>query len=818
MSRLVLAQLVSLLTLAVGVGVWFKSSRSTTSTYFCLFTSAVALWTSANGLIHTFADTSLGPAYARLTFFAASFVALLFFLFCTAFPHPRELPVAFTILGRIWQFLGVAFAIAATTPLIVRDTRFEDDSLLVTYGPLHLPFGVYFVACFLSALTLLHRRRRVLPPAQKTAAGLLLVSVLLAALGATLTNLAFPLLLGISRYGQYGPLFTLLLISLVGHSIIRHSLLDIKVVVRQGAVLAGALVVTLALMYGALAIVPLLITPHQSSALSILTALTAGLLFNPIRSFVQASFDRYLYRQPYNYRQTVHEVSQAFRTTIQLRLMFQHLQRAIDTTIKPTVSAVYLYSRDTLDFSLAWSVTPDAYPSVVSVSESVVDSLTSATYPLLFDDKHSAFREFVRLDGFPATSLRVVAPLVDESGVLGFLAFGPRLRDNPYFSDDLNLIATLANQSSVVIRNAETHQHVVRLNEELKTILHTLDSAVITADTKERITLFNPAAKNVTGIATEGAIGPSLVDLPHALAMHMRATLTSGIACSQVEFSLPDASGQVVPLVCSVSPLLDARMSVLGVVAVVSDITHLKALEHEKRRAERLSLIDALAAGLVHEIRNPLVAIKTFSHLLSTKYNDPEFRETFSRTTGREIRRIDSLLTRFGTLTTASSQPFENVDAMDPIAHTLDVLKPQLDNHKISVRLVADGAPRRILGNIIQLEQLFLNLCLNAMEAMDGGGELTVRVADLADGGGTTLLVEISDTGTGIREDLLSTIFDAFVSTKARSSGLGLAICRAVADAHRARLSARNNVGRPGSTFTIEFPVPVSVASPAAAT
>jgi signal transduction histidine kinase len=117
-----------------------------------------------------------------------------------------------------------------------------------------------------------------------------------------------------------------------------------------------------------------------------------------------------------------------------------------------------------------------------------------------------------------------------------------------------------------------------------------------------------------------------------------------------------------------------------------------------------------------------------------------------------------------------------------------------------------------------QLEQLFLNLCLNAMEAMGAGGELTMRVADLSEGGGTTLLVEVSDTGVGIPEELLPKIFDPFVSTKARGSGLGLAICRGVADAHRARLSARNNVERSGSTFTIEFPVPVAEPSTAIAT
>jgi signal transduction histidine kinase len=101
---------------------------------------------------------------------------------------------------------------------------------------------------------------------------------------------------------------------------------------------------------------------------------------------------------------------------------------------------------------------------------------------------------------------------------------------------------------------------------------------------------------------------------------------------------------------------------------------------------------------------------------------------------------------------------------------------------------------------------------LNAVEAMEPGGELAVRVADLSEGGGTTLLVEISDTGCGIPEELLATIFNPFVTTKAHGTGLGLAICRSITDAHHARFGARNNGGRPGSTFTVEFPVPVGAA------
>jgi signal transduction histidine kinase len=114
------------------------------------------------------------------------------------------------------------------------------------------------------------------------------------------------------------------------------------------------------------------------------------------------------------------------------------------------------------------------------------------------------------------------------------------------------------------------------------------------------------------------------------------------------------------------------------------------------------------------------------------------------------------------------------------------------------------------------LQQLFLNLCLNAIQAMEPGGELTVCVADLSAGSGRTLIVEGADTGPGIPDDLLATLSDPFVTTPPHGTGLGLATCRGIADAHHARLGARNHVGRPACPFPVQFPVssgrPVRVA------
>jgi len=401
-----------------------------------------------------------------------------------------------------------------------------------------------------------------------------------------------------------------------------------------------------------------------------------------------------------------------------------------------------------------------------------------------------------------------LVPLIEEGQLIGFFALGAKRSGDPYFSNDADLLTTLANQAAVAVRNAQTHARVVQVNEEMRKVLETIESGVVAVGPRGRITLFNRAAERLTGTSAETARGKSPECLPAPLDTALQATSSDGEPRSQIEFSLPDAAGQMVPLMCSTSPLRGPDGTPLGAVAVLADMSRLKELEQEKRRAERLASIEAIASGLIHEIRNPLVGIKTYAQLLPSRGASEEFREMFSRSAGREIGRIDDLLSRFRTMSRASQHPMEMVDVSDPLRDTLETLHAELEDRKIQLRRVGEQTRRPVLGNASQLQQLFLNLCLNAIQAMEPGGELTVRVADLSEGGGSTLLVEVADTGPGIPEHLLGTIFDPFVSTKPHGTGLGLAICRGIADAHHARIHARNNVGRPGCTFTVEFPVP----------
>ncbi len=804
---------IATLNLAIGMYVYRRNPSATSHRSFALMALSLGLWTIGLAVAHySPAGNSWG---LRVAFGAASFIPAFVVAFVEHTPH--TLTAHRGIISRVFLPISLILSVVSFSPLIVVSVDATQGHLSTQYGPLHLVFGVFVIFSLLYAISVLISRYRSSNGSTKVRLGHLLLAFVIPISLAISTNLFVPLVLGSSSLSKYGPFFTLPLLALIGHSILKHRLLDLGPVIRKSAVYLAASLTASLVLVTFLSLSNAIV--HDDSAIpvrEVLLALAVAIFFGPLKTSIQRACDRYLFRDPYSYQQIVSATSHALRGTSDLAVLLTHVSSVVLATLKPGTAAIYLLNEGG-QLELTWFV-GGRYPSSLPLSSSVLRTVTSKKDIVCFNHSDQQRED---MDGPSValidTDVVVVAPLIEESDVIGLLCVGPKRSGDQYSSDDIDLLATLSNQSAVAIRNAQSHRRVMQLNEELQAVLGTMESGVVATGERGQITLFNYAAERLVGIPGSKARSRSIHDLPTPLAECLAGTLSAGQSRSQIEFCVPDGAGQVIPLSCSTSPLLNSTGRPSGAVAVVSDISHLKQLEHEKRRAERLASIEAIAAGLVHEIRNPLVAIKTFSQLLPKRYEDPEFRETFSRTASREIRRIDDLLTRFRTLASASLEPTAPISIGEPIQHALDLLQPEIEERQIQVRRVCDGVPRAIIGSVSQLEQLFLNLCLNAIEAMEPGGELTLRVADLSDGDGTTLLAEISDTGPGIPDELLAKIFDPFVSTKARGSGLGLAICRAIADAHRARLIARNNVGRPGSTFTIEFPVAAATPSVAAA-
>jgi PAS domain S-box-containing protein len=397
-------------------------------------------------------------------------------------------------------------------------------------------------------------------------------------------------------------------------------------------------------------------------------------------------------------------------------------------------------------------------------------------------------------------------PLFDGSAIFGCIVVGAKRSGDPYFAEDIDFLETFTGQASVAITNAKLYHEVVLVNDYLDNILSTMDSGVIAVTAAGTVSLFNSAAERLTGLRLESQRAMSLDHLPPALSSPLRQTLQTKSSRSQFETTIGTPDGAAIPLVCSTATLRDRHGSTHGALVVFSDLSRLKHLEGEKRRAERLASFGALASGVAHEIKNPLVAIRTFAELLPERFTDVDFRDDFSKVVTREIARIDDLVGRLRGIAATPPPQIGAIDIREPIKDTLVLLRARFEQSSITVHLMCDDASPLVAVHEAQLKQLFLNIFLNAVEAMGTAGTLSVRVSRRELQGATWVVVDVSDSGSGIPESFRARIFDPFFTTKPTGSGLGLAICRGITDAHRGTIRATQNPDTSGTTISVELP------------
>jgi signal transduction histidine kinase len=797
--------------IALALLVVLHNRRAAVNKRFGLSVLAIAGWIISISSALSAPTVSQTVVLGRLGFAFASAIPFTLLWLFEAFAEPgRQSPKRTLIPGAFC----LVFLILSLSPWIVAGAVTGSPRSNFLYGPAHRWFGIYFLLCFIYAIYTLWRTTRSASGLRKLQLRYLLLGILLGGIGAITTNLLIPLIAKTSAYSPLGPYFSLLVVSFSAHAIIRYRLMDIKVVVRKGVVYVSA-ILTASMLFLALAETVRQFLGYERDSIPIFGALAMSLLlallFQPLKNRIQVSFNRYLYREPYDYQRTIREASRRLSTMLELDPLLDYLTDAIETTFKTEAVTVYLLDLDSKAliarpqrFSRSW-----AYPSSVhSISEasSLVTFLRRDHRPLvreeatLAEPRSSAARELQHLHG------EIAFPLLNDNVIAGIMVVGAKRSGDPYFADDIDLLATLVSQAAVAMKNAHLYRQVVLVNEYVDNILSTMESGVVAVNAAADISLFNPAAERLTGFQLSSVHGRSYQCLPAALASPLRDALEAQTARAEFETYLQHPGGTNVPLVCSTAILKYKDAATHGALIVFSDMTRIKELEREKRRSERLASFGALASGVAHEIKNPLVAIRTFAELLPERFLDTDFREDFSKVVIREIARIDDLVGRLRGIAATAPLQVGTTDIRDPLRDTITLLRGQLEQTSTIVNCKFQDPTPFVAVEEAQLKQLFLNLMLNSIEAMGSGGEVTVTVTRRELRGSQWIVAAVSDTGPGIPESLRTTVFNPFFTTKPRGSGLGLAICRGIIDAHRGTIRAENRSDRSGTTIVVEFP------------
>jgi PAS domain S-box-containing protein len=396
------------------------------------------------------------------------------------------------------------------------------------------------------------------------------------------------------------------------------------------------------------------------------------------------------------------------------------------------------------------------------------------------------------------------------------------LRFEPTTDDEIGRLAVAFNHMTSQLRqqraalestNAELRR---RLEEvaDLKTytdnILASLTNGIVTVDLDGRVVTLNPAAEMLTGFFAGEVMGrycTEVFEKTPELAEILMETIASRAATPGLAATLHRRNGRTVPVEISAAPLKGGEGKDLGVIAAIRDLTVVRELEGRLRRSDRLAALGSLAAGLAHEIKNPLTSLLTFSRHLTRRFDDEQFRAKFQSVVPRELERINGIVERLLELARPTPLSFSAVRLPALLERVVELYAEEMDTRAIEVtRDYARDLPV-VWVDAEAVYQAFVNLVRNALDAMPGGGRLTLRVVwsdedDVVRAGrqprARRVRVEIQDSGPGISTDNADRVFNPFFTTKVGGTGLGLALTHKIVEDHGGTIDFRN--GRAGGT------------------
>jgi PAS domain S-box-containing protein len=366
---------------------------------------------------------------------------------------------------------------------------------------------------------------------------------------------------------------------------------------------------------------------------------------------------------------------------------------------------------------------------------------------------------------------------------------------------------------SLMLEKVRLQKELIETKNFLESIVEKAGDAISVVDLEGKVLYWNEGAERIYGYKREEVLGKKLSDFLYPKETQSRvdeerfvaglmARVMKGEVVSNLEVKRQTKEGREIITSMTISPLRNADGRIIGASRICKDITHLKKAEERLILAERLSSLGELTAGVAHELRNPLAGIKINTQMLSRKIDLPDMEKRLLDSTTEGIEKIQRIVDDMLHFAKPKESHFKQEEMNDVVEKSLAILRPKLKKANILDHFEAERGLPKVRIDIHQIQQVLINLMLNAIQAMEKGGTLTIRTF-LKNGNGVG--VEVKDTGGGIPKSHLRKIFDPFFTTKSEGTGLGLSISAKILENHGAIIDVVSEEGE-GSTFTICFP------------
>jgi two-component system, NtrC family, sensor histidine kinase AtoS len=406
------------------------------------------------------------------------------------------------------------------------------------------------------------------------------------------------------------------------------------------------------------------------------------------------------------------------------------------------------------------------------------------------------------LDAFGA---EVIVPLYARGRIIGWLFFGHHIAGQPFDYHDLEGLMMLAEQVSTVLENALLYEEVALQKTLAETLLKSIPPGIVAIDENGLVRWFNPTAEQILGISSADILNKPVEAAGGRLAAFLRDTLDS-------KTNLP--SRQWIDKNTRRSLSIEARRlddhgAPLGAVAVVHDLTAEVTMREKQALLDRATFWSDLAASMSHEIRNPLVAIKTFAQLLPDRFDDADFRKEFNEIVVKEIDRLDRIITQINNFAHPPEIVLKPIDVRASVKKGVEIARSRFGvNGGIEVETLLPNDLPRVLGDEEALAEAFAHLVANAAEALSHQKQRRIALSAKpvhGNNGPSGVVITVRDNGKGIAPELKEKVFSPFCTTKPRGMGLGLPIVKRTIFDHNGRVDIDS--GPQGTSVSVLLPV-----------
>ncbi len=366
---------------------------------------------------------------------------------------------------------------------------------------------------------------------------------------------------------------------------------------------------------------------------------------------------------------------------------------------------------------------------------------------------------------------------------------------------------------SLMVEKVRLQRELIETKNFLESVVEKAGDAISVLDLEGKILYWNEGAERIYGYPREEVLGKKVSEFlcpggskskeeEEAFLRSLIARVRDGEVIPNVEVKRKARDGREMTISMTISPLKGAEGKIIGACRICRDITQLKKAEERLVQAERLSSLGELSAGVAHELRNPLAGIKINTQILSRKKDLSDVERRVVESTQEGIEKIQKIVDDMLNFARPKAAHFEEEDVGEIVEKSLAILQSKLKKGNIVFQFQREEGLPRVRIDVHQVQQVLINILLNAIQAMPAGGSLTVcSFRENGQGVG----VQIADTGVGIPAAHLKKIFDPFFTTKSEGTGLGLSITMKILENHGASLDVSSREGE-GSTFTIHFP------------